>query len=84
MCWLLGTSVRKTRRFLRTDVPSSQHKPAHENSNTQMDDLRAKPQIYISEEAFYPATTEGSPAVAEAVDPSAAHIVNIVERQEAW
>jgi SRSO17 transposase len=26
LCWLLGTSVRKTRRFLRTDVPSSQHK----------------------------------------------------------
>ena len=25
LCWLLGTSVRKTRRFLRTDVPSSQH-----------------------------------------------------------
>jgi HEAT repeat protein len=23
--WLLGTSVRKTRRFLRTDVPSSQY-----------------------------------------------------------
>jgi len=22
LCWLLGTSVRKTRRFLRTDVPS--------------------------------------------------------------
>jgi len=26
LCWLLGTSVRKTRRFLRTDAPSSQHK----------------------------------------------------------
>ena len=26
LCWLLGTSVRKTRRFLRTDVPSSQHR----------------------------------------------------------
>src|SRR6266516_5948159 len=25
VCWLLGTSVRKTRRFLRTDAPSSQH-----------------------------------------------------------
>ncbi len=25
LCWLLGTSVRKTRRFLRTDMPSSQH-----------------------------------------------------------
>jgi hypothetical protein len=25
VCWLLGTSVRKTNRFLRTDVPSSQH-----------------------------------------------------------
>jgi hypothetical protein len=25
LCWLFGTSVRKTRRFLRTDVPSSQH-----------------------------------------------------------
>jgi pimeloyl-ACP methyl ester carboxylesterase len=25
LCWLLGTSVRKTRHFLRTDVPSSQH-----------------------------------------------------------
>ena len=26
LCWLLGTSVRKTRRFLGTDVPSSQHR----------------------------------------------------------
>jgi hypothetical protein len=26
LCWLLGTSVRKTRRFLRTDVPRSQHR----------------------------------------------------------
>jgi hypothetical protein len=25
LCWLLGTSVRKIRRFLQTDVPSSQH-----------------------------------------------------------
>jgi XFP-like protein len=25
LCWLLGTSVRKISRFLRTDVPSSQH-----------------------------------------------------------
>jgi len=25
LCWLRGTSVRKTRRFLRTDVPRSQH-----------------------------------------------------------
>jgi hypothetical protein len=25
LCWLLGTSVQKTSRFLRTDVPSSQH-----------------------------------------------------------
>jgi hypothetical protein len=23
LCWLLGTSVRKTRRFLRTDAPLS-------------------------------------------------------------
>ena len=26
VCWLLGTSVRKTRCFLRTDVPRSQHR----------------------------------------------------------
>jgi hypothetical protein len=26
VCWLPGTSVRKTRRFLRTDVPGSQRK----------------------------------------------------------
>src|SRR5947209_6959866 len=28
LCWLLGTSVRKASRFLRTDVPSSQHNGA--------------------------------------------------------
>jgi len=27
--WLLGTSVRKIRGFLRTDVPSSQYKSPH-------------------------------------------------------
>ncbi|TMC26818.1 MAG: LysM peptidoglycan-binding domain-containing protein [Chloroflexi bacterium] len=27
LCWLLGTSVRKIHSFLRTDVPSSQHRP---------------------------------------------------------
>ncbi len=27
LCWLLSTSVRKTSRFLRTDVLSSQHNP---------------------------------------------------------
>ncbi len=26
LCWLLGTSVRKISGFLRTDVPSSQHR----------------------------------------------------------
>src|SRR5207248_3414480 len=26
VCWLLGTSVRKIYSFLRTDVPSSQHR----------------------------------------------------------
>ncbi len=26
LCWLLGTSVCKIYRFLRTDVPSSQHR----------------------------------------------------------
>ena|SRR5947209_4670876 len=26
LCWLRGTSVRKTRCFLRTDVPRSQHR----------------------------------------------------------
>src|SRR5260370_37444112 len=26
LCWLRGTSVRKTRLFLRTDVPRSQHR----------------------------------------------------------
>jgi hypothetical protein len=25
LCWLLGTSVRKISRYLRADVPSSQH-----------------------------------------------------------
>src|SRR5512135_123793 len=26
LCWLLGTSVHNIHRFLRTDVPSSQHR----------------------------------------------------------
>jgi hypothetical protein len=26
LCWLLGPSVRKTRRFPKTDGPSSQHR----------------------------------------------------------
>jgi len=33
LCWLLGTSIRKTRRCLRTDVPSSQHTPFNPNRN---------------------------------------------------
>src|SRR5205807_8231273 len=29
LCWLPGTSVRKTGRFLRTDMPGSQHSEGH-------------------------------------------------------
>src|SRR5256885_16676972 len=40
LCWLLGTSVRKTSRFLRTDMPRSQHRELfsqHSISMTQND-----------------------------------------------
>src|SRR5436305_1674553 len=45
LCWLLGTSVRKTSRFLRTDMPRSQHTELfsqHSISMTQNDLLFPK------------------------------------------
>src|SRR2546429_459970 len=45
LCWLLGTSVRKTSRFLRTDMPRSQHRELfsqHSISMTQNDLLFPK------------------------------------------
>src|SRR2546421_2794243 len=35
LCWLLGTSVRKTGRFLRTVMPSSQHRRWRACANPQ-------------------------------------------------
>jgi hypothetical protein len=54
LCWLLGTSVRKIRRFLRTDVPSSQHNPiVKQTPEGQQANLVALSYLFLAETVLY-------------------------------
>ena len=48
LCWLLGSSVRKIRRFLRMDGSSSQHRPVYPTTAIAIASPKRTPRPSIS------------------------------------